>query len=121
MRTLGIVLLAFLLIGCSRKQVSFHDDIQPILNNHCVQCHGTANPGANIVLTSYDSVMSARVPKWKKPIVIPENPPESWLYLRSGTSQIHFRMPPDTSMVKPLTEKEVEMIGRWIQQGAKNN
>lgn len=121
MRTLGTFFLVFLLIGCGRKQVSFHDDIQPILNEHCVQCHGTANPAANVALTSYDSVMNARVTKWKKPIVLPDNPSESWLFLRSGTSQLHFRMPPDTSMVKPLSEKQVDLIGRWILQGAKNN
>ncbi len=121
MRTLGIVLLVFLLIGCGRKPVSYRDEIQPILNNRCVQCHGTEKAAGNVVLTSYDFVMNSKVTKWKKPIVVAGNVSESWLYLRSETTQPHFRMPPDTSSMMPVTEKEVELIGKWILQGAKNN
>jgi uncharacterized membrane protein len=121
MRIASIVLLVFLVTGCGKKPVSFHNDIQPILNNHCIQCHGTQNPAAMVVLTSYDSVMSAKVTKWKKPIVVAGNPSESWLYLRTGTTQPHFRMPPDTLNMVPLSDEQLELIGKWIQQGAKNN
>ncbi len=121
MRTATIVLLSFLLLGCGRKSISYRNDIQPVLNQRCVQCHGTQNPAANIVLTSYDSLMNAKVTKWKKPIVIAGNAPESWLYLSCGTTQSHFRMPPDTLGMAALNEKEIETIGRWIQQGAKDN
>ena len=121
MRISAVVLASLLIIGCGRKQVSFHNDVLPILDDRCAQCHGMVNPEANVVLTSYDSVMSARVTKWKKPIVVPGKPSESWIYLRSGTTQIHFRMPPDSSRIKPLSEKEVDLLGRWILEGAKNN
>ena len=121
MRTLGIVLLVVLVIGCGRKPVSFHDNIQPILNSRCLKCHGIDKAAGHILLTSYDNVMNSRATKWKKPIVVAGNPSESWLYLRTGTTQPHFRMPPDTLTITPLTEKEIELIGRWILQGAKNN
>jgi uncharacterized membrane protein len=121
MRTATMVLLSFLLAACGKKSVSFQSDIQPVLNQRCTQCHSVQNPSANIVLTSYDSVMSAKVTKWKKPIVIAGNASESWLYLSCGTTQSHFRMPPDTLGLGALNDKEIELIGRWIQQGAKNN
>jgi uncharacterized membrane protein len=121
MRTFATILLVLLVVGCGRKPVSFHNDIQPILNDHCIQCHGTEKPAANIVLTAYDSVMSATVTKWKKPIVVAGKPSESWLYLRTGTTQPHFRMPPDTLSITPLTEEQIELIGKWILQGAKDN
>ena len=115
------VFIAFVLVGCGHKPVSFHSDIQPILNERCIQCHGTQNPAANVVLTSYDSVMAATITKWKKPIVVAGNPSESWLFLRTGTTQPHFRMPPDTLSIMPLTEEQIDLIGRWILEGAKNN
>ena len=121
MRASGIAFLVFLLIGCGRKEVSYRNDIQPLLNNRCVQCHGAENPAAKVTLTSYESLMSSTVTRWKKPVVVAGDPSDSWLYLRTGTTQPHFRMPPDTLSVVPLTEKEIEMIGMWIQQGAKNN
>jgi uncharacterized membrane protein len=109
------------LIGCGREPVGFHEQIQPILNNRCVRCHGAEKPAGKIMLSSYENLMNARATAWKKPIVVAEKPSESWLYLLSGTKQPHFRMPPDTSGVPPLTENEVELIGKWILQGAKNN
>jgi uncharacterized membrane protein len=121
MRAFGILLLASFLIGCGQKPISYRDQIQPILNNRCVSCHGADKPAARIVLTSYENLMSSRATKFKKPIVIAGNLSESWLYLRSGTDQPHFRMPPDTSRIAPLPKNEVELIGKWILQGAKNN
>lgn len=121
MRTLATIILAFLIVGCGHKQVSYNNDIQPILNERCIQCHGNTNAAANVVLTSYDSVMTAKITKWKKPIVVAGNPSESWLYLRTGTTQPHFRMPPDTLEITPLTDEQIELIGKWILQGAKDN
>jgi uncharacterized membrane protein len=121
MRLAVVILLVVLVASCGKKPVSYQNDIQPILNANCIQCHGTDHPAASVVLTSYDSVMSAKVTKWKKPIIVAGNPSESWLYLRTGTTQPHFRMPPDTLSMTPLTDQQLELIGKWIQQGAKNN
>lgn len=121
MRIFGILVLASLLLGCGQKPVSYREQIQPILNNRCVSCHGAERATGNIVLTSYENLMSSKATAGKKPIVIAGNLSESWLYLRSGTDQPHFRMPPDTSSINPLPKNEVELIGKWILQGAKNN
>ena len=121
MKTFGICLLVIFIISCNKKQISFSADIQPLLSERCVGCHGDANPAGKIVLTSYDSLMSSRAFAHKTPIVVPGNASESWLYLRTGTNQMHYRMPPDTTNVIPLTQKEVLLIGKWIQEGAKNN
>jgi uncharacterized membrane protein len=121
MRIFGISILVSILIGCSQKPISYRDQVQPILNNRCVSCHGADKPAAKIVLTSYADLMNSRATKFKKPIVVAGNLSESWLYLRSGTDQPHFRMPPDTSRITPLPKNEIELIGKWIQQGAKDN
>ncbi len=121
MRVFCLGILIVLVIGCGRKEISYRTDIQPLLNNRCVQCHGADKPAGKVTLTSYETLMSSTVSRWKKPVVVAGNPSDSWLYLRTGTSQPHFRMPPDTLTIVPLTEKEIEMIGKWIMQGAKNN
>jgi len=120
MRVLGILLLSFL-IGCGQKPVSFQTQIQPILNNRCISCHGSNNPVGKIKLTSYEDLMAARATAFKKPIIVAGNLSESWIYLRSETDQPHFRMPPDSSHISPLSKDEVELLGKWILQGAKNN
>lgn len=121
MRASGILVLVSLLIGCGQKPVSFREQIQPILNKRCLSCHSREKAPGGIVLTSYEDLMNARATARKKPIVVPGNPSESWLCFRSGTTQTHFRMPPDTSNIPALPENELTLLGRWILQGAKNN
>jgi hypothetical protein len=121
MRILGILVLVFVLIGCGQKPVSFHAQIQSILNNRCTSCHSAEKAPDRIVLTSYDSLLSSKATRWEKPIVVPGKPSESWLYLVTESDQQHFRMPPDTPRVVSIPKNEVVLIGKWILQGAKNN
>jgi hypothetical protein len=121
MRILGILVVVFILVSCGQKPVSFRAQIQPILNNRCISCHSAANAPDRIVLASYDSLISSKATRWKKPIVVPGKPSESWLYLVCESDQLHFRMPPDTSRIVSVPKDEVVLIGKWIFQGAKNN
>ncbi len=124
MRSFAVLALSVLLFGCGQKgpkPASFQTDIQPILNSRCVPCHGTAVAQGGILLASYENVMSARTVKGKRPLVVPGSPAESWLYTLSATDQPHFRMPPDSVNMTPLPKNELEVLARWITQGAKNN
>jgi uncharacterized membrane protein len=124
MRLFGAFLITLLFFGCGKKDqqpVSFRGQIQPILQTRCVKCHGEENAAGKVVLTSYEAVMNSRTVKGKRPLVVAENLTESWLYVLSGTNQPHFRMPPDTSHITPLPKDEVQILGRWIVQGAKDN
>ena len=121
MRIFSILLLAIMLIGCGQKQISYRDQIQPILNTRCVKCHATETRRVKIVLTSYDDFMNSRTVSGKEPLVAPGSPYQSRLYVLCATNQAHFRMPPDTSSVTPLPTDELDILRKWIIQGAKNN
>jgi hypothetical protein len=121
MRNFLIFALVLFFIGCSQKPVSYHDQIQPILNSHCVKCHGAEKASGKIVLTSYERVMGARTIHGKNLLVVSGNPSESWLYILSATNQPHFRMPPDTSSGTPLPNDELQLMEKWIKKGAENN
>lgn len=124
MRLLCLSAIGLLFLGCGKKEqkpVSYREDIQPILLKRCVSCHGGEGAAAKIDLTSYEAMTASRTLKGKKPLVIAERLPESWLYVLAATDQPHYRMPPDTSRLEPLPNEEVQLIGKWIMQGAKNN
>ncbi len=124
MRFMGILVVVVLLAGCGQKApvpVSFREQIQPILNDRCIRCHGGEQTLGKVVLTSYDDVMTSRTHPGKKRLVVPDTLRESWLYLLCATDQPHYRMPPDTSNITPLPQNELDLIARWIMQGAKNN
>jgi mono/diheme cytochrome c family protein len=121
MRISFVLALFVCIAGCGRTPVSYREQIQPILNTHCVSCHGAENASGKINLTSFEAVMSSRTVHGKKPLVIAGDAAQSWLYILARTNQPHVRMPPDTSSQQPLPDEKIELIGKWIMQGAKNN
>jgi len=113
--------------GCTR-QVSFSQDIKPMLNAKCLSCHdgsgeGSAKSGFSV--QTYDSlIMGTKLGK----VIVPGDAVSSTLYLliaHKASPEIH--MPPHggQSLAKgkgePLTEGEIDTIKLWINQGAKNN
>lgn len=121
MRYVPVLIIVILIAGCGKKPVSFKEQIQPILNARCTQCHGTEVARGKIVMASYPSFMSSRTVSGKEPLVIPGSPYQSRLYILCETNQPHFRMPPDTSSVTPLPAGELDLLRHWILEGAKDN
>ncbi len=57
---LGLIALCIVLAGCER-QISFANDVQPIFQEHCAECHNQAGQGvaaSGFSVLDYDSVMS---------------------------------------------------------------
>ena len=79
---------------------SYKKNVQPILQNSCVQCHSS--------IASYPGTLAK---------VSPNNPDNSSLYQHLTGS-----VPPQMPLGKdPLTKEQMQTVKNWIQDGAKNN
>jgi uncharacterized membrane protein len=100
---------------CDPDSVYFENDILPILSSSCAipGCHdpGTAQDG--IVFTSYANAMASGEIK-------PGNPNDSDVYENLVENDPDKKMPPPNSGVT-LTSHQINLIYKWIAQGAKNN
>jgi hypothetical protein len=121
MRSLSILVIVAMLIGCGQKPVSYREQIQPILTARCVSCHGPELARDKIRMESYQELMNSKTRSGKQPLVTPGNLEQSRLYVLCSTTQPQFRMPPDTSHRTPLPKEELVLLSRWIMQGAKEN
>jgi hypothetical protein len=106
--------------GPVAAQVSFEDDVQPIFELRCVECHQPGGQGyeANgLDLTSYEGVMAGT--KFG-PVVVPREPTTSTLAAAVEWLNVEpeLRMPFHR---KKLSKCETLMIRQWIQQGARDN
>ena len=121
------VALCFGLIGCER-QISFSADVQPILTESCLSCHNRAGEGSvtsGYNVATYEDVLEGTS---LGTVVIPGSSESSNLYrvIAMKTAK-EIRMPPhhDVSLAEgrgvPLSEKQINTIKVWIDQGAKNN
>ncbi|GMU93542.1 MAG: hypothetical protein AMXMBFR4_26000 [Candidatus Hydrogenedentota bacterium] len=106
------------LSGSSQAEIDFNYEIRPILAKNCFVCHGPDDAKRKAGLrvdtdeNMYSTTRSGLVP------VVPANRGSSELYRRVNAADAHDRMPPVDSG-KSLSAAEIELIGKWIDEGAK--
>jgi hypothetical protein len=95
------------------QQVSFHNDILPILRGSCQHagCHSPFDPNAEFPL---DSVIS-EIHEY----VDPGKPKNSEIYERITEEDESDRMP--QAPYERLTQRQINLIYIWIGQGAQDN
>lgn len=90
--------------GCSTVNMSFSNDILPILQTSCTGCHGNTNPSAGINLSTYSGVAAMA---------------------NSGRLVGAIRKQPGFAAMPPagsaLADCKIQKIEAWIAQGTQNN
>ncbi len=101
-----------------KPTVSFSNDVFPIIKKRCLPCHAadSENPSEFFMETLPDIVKGG---KHGKPI-IPKNGDASILVQKIMPNPSFGEQMPLMSK-KKLTDEEVELFKRWIDQGAKKN
>ncbi len=96
----------------SLSPVDFNRDIRPLLSDRCFKCHGPDEKDrkADMRLDDEGSVRDDS-------IIVPGKPDESELIARITAADEDDRMPPLKSG-KKLSREEIELIRRWIAEGA---
>jgi hypothetical protein len=97
------------------RPLDFNRDIRPVLSDNCYACHGPdkGRRKADLRLDTKDGLFSGK----EDPVVAPGKPDESLLMERIRSDDPEFHMPPPKSG-KALTKNQVELIRRWIAEGA---
>jgi hypothetical protein len=120
---LAMPLSASMLLACGTEnkpnEVSFQQDVMPILKTRCLGCHVTGGKGyekSGLLMDSYENLLKGT--KYGK-VIIPGNS------LNSVFNQVvEGRV--DESITMPhggeqLVKTEIEILKTWVDQGAKNN
>ena len=96
--------------------VEFNRDVRPILSEGCFSCHGP-NASARQAALRLDVPEGAFGDRGRYggPAIVPGNPDESPLFHRITEPDAGARMPRGKD---PLTEDQIAVIRRWIEQGA---
>ena len=114
----GIAFTGLLNSGCS-QQVSFADDIYPVLEANCLECHRKGQKGhqeSGLSLETYAELMTGT--KFG-PVVKPcDSLSSTLLRLIDHKADPAINMPHDKNKI---AEKDIALIKTWIDQGAKNN
>ena len=95
-------------------EISYKNDIQPMLNASCINCHG--NKGG-LSVSAYNNLMKGT--SNNGPVVIAKNGAGSLIVKKLQGVASGSRMPLEPA--SKWSESKIETIKIWIDQGAKNN
>ncbi len=95
-------------------RVDFRKEVLPILSENCFLCHGpdSGTRKADLRLDTKEGALRA-----KDPVIVPGKSDESEVFLRVASHDADEIMPPRKSG-KKLTSAQVEVLRKWIDQGA---
>jgi mono/diheme cytochrome c family protein len=97
-------------------RVDFNRDVRPILSDNCFACHGP-DEQARMVELRVDTREGMFADRGGYSVIVPGNAEESILYQRISSDMDEVRMPPPASG-RTLTPQQIELIRRWIDEGA---
>lgn len=101
--------------------VSYNFNIRPIFSDKCFKCHG---PDANkrqagLRLDIAEDAFKALKDNPRSHAFVPGDPPSSEVFVRITSEDSSVMMPPPASNLKRLTPHEIDLVKKWIKQGAK--
>ncbi len=99
-------------------EVTFNRDIRPILSDNCFFCHGpdAKKREADLRLDTFEG---ATGDLGGYAAIVPGHPEKSELIARVGHGEEDERMPPPKSAKPRLSGQQVDLLKKWIAEGAR--
>jgi hypothetical protein len=117
----GIMVGTVLLLGACEREltISYSEDVRPILEANCLECHTAGGTGAEKSGFNMDSYAELMEGTRYGPMIEPGESGASNLYLLvAGRADPSIQMPHGK---EKLARADIETIRIWIDQGALNN
>jgi hypothetical protein len=140
MVALKLVALAIALpmttMACSQGSVSFKRDVNPIFQENCAVCHTPGGPGfqkSGFSVMSYQDIMKGT--KYGRVINPGSSVGSTLVRLIKHQADTSINMPKEYtislkshmdvitpgSSARSLSDSEIDLVSKWVDQGAKNN
>jgi mono/diheme cytochrome c family protein len=88
----------------------FETHVRPILDEHCLKCHGSTKQWANLRLDSRDAILKGGD---SGPAAVAGRPDESLLIRAVRHDDENLKMPQDDK----LTDAQIEILSSWVKSG----
>ena len=97
--------------------VSFHKQVLPLLRANCQGCHQPAKQQGDYLMTDFARLLKGG--ESEAAAIVPGKPEDSYLMLQiTADGDDRPAMPPTGT---PLTAAEVDLVRRWIAEGAQDD
>lgn len=110
----GAAIASIALLRNLNTEIDFNTQVKPILNQHCIACHGGVKQSGDLSMMTLEDLLKSG--ESGHPAIVPGKPNESEFYKRIISKDEEERMPYDAA---PLSKEKVKIIYQWIKEGAK--
>ena len=112
--SLGLLLSVGVSPLLAEDPIDFRRDIEPILNKHCISCHGPDEVESDFRVDRKATLIGGGGSGIET--VVPGDPIGSYLIEIIREPDEEYRMPYEED---PVPEEEIVLLEKWIEQGAK--
>jgi Protein of unknown function (DUF1553)/Protein of unknown function (DUF1549)/Planctomycete cytochrome C len=109
-----VIAASAFIISANHSAIDFNTQVKPILNKNCITCHGGVRRQADYSLLFRSEALKKT--KSGKYAIVPGDATRSEMIRRIKLNDPEERMPYKHT---PLKNYEIEILTRWINQGAK--
>lgn len=110
---ISAILLAAALPYIHVARIDYNAQVKPILNKHCISCHGGVKRQAGFSLLTREAALAPT--ESGRPAIRPGNPDGSEMIRRLLSHDPEHRMPYKEAA---LDEAEINILKQWIKEGA---
>ena len=96
-----------------KKPVSYEKDVMPIITKSCVSCHKPDKKKGKLDMSTYEALMKGG--DQGSPIKVGDPKKSILIEVVSGAE------PEMPEKGDPLTKDQIDVLSRWIMEGAKKN
>jgi hypothetical protein len=114
-----LVTASIFLAACGPREISYKADVQPILQQYCIECHGEGGKGtekSGLLMTSYESLMKGT--RFGSIIKPGDSLTSVMIMLVEGRADPSIKMPHGK---ETIPKDKIDVLKKWVEQGAKNN
>lgn len=118
-----VALLSFLVMSfpaLALVEVSYKNDVRPIIEDYCLNCHKPGGKGykkSGLDMRTYKSLMKGT----KFGAVIKPGDSYTSILVQAVEGRVHPSIKMPYGMNGGLAKDKIELLRKWVQQGAKNN
>jgi len=118
-----LAVLSFPVLASSvqgQQEVSYKRDIRPVINDYCLNCHKPGGKGyekSGLDMRTYQSLMKGT----KFGTVIKPGDSYTSIMIQVVEGRVHSAIKMPFGMNGGLAKDKIELLRKWVQQGARNN
>jgi hypothetical protein len=119
--TLSLPACLYLASCTLNPRISYQQDVYPIFAEKCADCHsppyGEGYKKTGLDMGSYESLLQGSI---YGPVIVPGNSRNSTLNMLVEGRAVDLTRALELKH-QPMTDREIEVLRLWVQQGAHNN